>query len=42
MAMDPPSLKIASAHVMGGCGIGKGDEGVVDDNGRFRQLDNLP
>lgn len=41
MAMDPPSLRIVSAHVMGGCAMGKGDEGVVDDQGRFRHLDNL-
>ena len=41
LEMKPPMLRVTSAHVMGGCGIGEGDQGVVNDRGEFKHLDNL-
>lgn len=42
LPMEPLQVRLASAHVMGGCGMaGKPDLGVVRPDGRHWQLENL-
>ncbi|SMF52308.1 FAD-dependent oxidoreductase [Pseudobacteriovorax antillogorgiicola] len=41
LTMKPPFLKVMSAHVMGGCSMGKPEQGVVDSWGRHHHLHNL-
>ena len=39
--MAPGKLGLSSAHVMGGCAMGEGQDSVTDSRGRFRYLDQL-
>lgn len=42
LSMNPFSLKMVSAHVMGGCPMGKNPESsVVSEEGRHHQIENL-
>ena len=39
--MAPGKLGLSSAHVMGGCAMGEGQDSVTDSCGRFRNLGQL-
>jgi len=42
LPMQPLLMRVVSAHVMGGCGMGDDERrSVVDGTGRYHQLDNL-
>jgi choline dehydrogenase-like flavoprotein len=42
LPMSPMAARVASAHVMGGCGMGPDPRSaVVDENGRHHHLANL-
>jgi choline dehydrogenase-like flavoprotein len=42
LAMEPRVARVVSAHVMGGCAMGRDPRGsVVDESGRHHQLENL-
>lgn len=42
LAMESNAVRVGSAHVMGGCGMGEDEKtSVTDSRGRFRYLDNL-
>ncbi len=42
LAMEPRNARVVSAHVMGGCAMGRSARSsVVDESGRHHQVDNL-